>query len=419
MSASYPGAQKTKRPTIKDIAARAGVSKTTVSFALNDPSRISEATYRRVMDIVNELDYVPSPVARTLTTKRLGALGLLLPQSITEALGNPYVVEIIRGIGEVCEPRELSLTMLPPVKGKVIEAARRAFVDGLITIGVGPDHEVVDLLTKRHIPFVTIDGAESEATPNVGIDDEGAAYELMRHVLALGHRKIAILSLMPEAVYLPEWSFSLVRDMRLSGFSRALGEAGLGLDSDGILVLPTGGTFEGGARVSIGLLADEARRPTAIVSMADAAALGVYETCRDLGISIPDELSVAGFDDIPMATMASPPLTTVRQPGREKGRAAASLAIELLEGAPATHRRLETVLAPRASTAAPRSAPPVGAPAAMPRAASTAVKAADAAAQDSAGPSSLTAQGGSAATSTSPAGRSGSALSRRPGSRRA
>jgi alanine racemase len=363
---TYSSEGDSMRLTIKDIAERAGVSKTTVSFALNDPSRISAETYKRVMSVVTEFGYVPDPVARTLTTKRLGALGLLLPQPITEALRNPYLCELIRGIGEACEARELSLAMLPPVKGKILEAARRAFVDGLITVGVGPGHEVVELLHCRHIPFVTIDGTDSDATVNVGIDDAGAAYGLMRRVLSLGHRRIAILALMPEAIKLPEERFSLVRDRRLSGFARALSEVGLGLDSPGIRVVPVEGSLEGGEAAAAGLLAaadslpaagsPEAAEetPTALIAMADVVALGAYQACRRLGLRIPEDLSVAGFDDIPAAAIAQPPLTTVRQPGREKGSVAAALVVALLEGGPVTHRRLETELVVRNSLAAPR-----------------------------------------------------------------
>ena len=351
------------RPTIKDIAERAGVSKTTVSFALNDPSRISVETYNRVMAVVTEFDYVPNPVARTLTTKRLGALGLLLPQQITETLRNPYIVEIIRGIGEFCAERELSLTMLPPIRGRIIEAARRVFVDGLITIGVGPDHEVVELLNKRHIPFVTIDGEDTEATVNVGVDDEGAAYGLMRHVLDLGHRRIAVLALMPEAIKLPEERFSLVRDRRAAGFSRALAEFGLGFDSPGIYVVPTESSFEGGEAAVSAILAGsrapggELRvdAPTAVVAMADAVALGAYQACRRESLAIPADISIAGFDDIPMAVNSMPPLTTVHQPGREKGSVAAALVALLLDGGAADHRCLETSLMVRSSTAAPRA----------------------------------------------------------------
>lgn len=341
------------RPTIRDIAERAGVSKTTVSFALNDPSRISAETCKKVMAVVDELGYVPDPVARTLTTKRLGALGLLLPQPITEALRNPYLCEIIRGIGEECEKNELSLAMLPPVRGRVIEAARRAFVDGLITIGVGPGHEVVELLTRRHIPFVTIDGAESAETVNVGIDDEAAAYDLMRKVLELGHRRVAVLSLRPEAIGLEGECSSLVRDLRLEGFSRALAEVGLGRDSPGVLVVPTEGSLEGGQEAAARLLSDPGAAPTVIVAMADVVALGVYDACAEMGLRIPEDLSVAGFDDIPGSRNARPPLTTVRQPGREKGSVAAALVVSLLSGGTAAHGRLATELLLRGSLASP------------------------------------------------------------------
>jgi Transcriptional regulators len=312
------------------------------------------------MAVVTELDYVPNPVARTLTTKRLGALGLLLPQPVTEALCNPHVVEIIRGIGELCDERELSLTMLPPIRGRVIEAARRAFVDGLITIGVGPGHEVVELLHNRRIPFVTIDGAETDATVNVGVDDEAAARSLMGHILGLGHKRVVVLELKPDTIKLPEERFSLVRDRRIAGFRSACADAGLSFHS--ISLVPVESSTEGGEAAVSAILASRRpeERPTAIIAMADAVALGAYEACRRSGLRIPEDMSVAGFDDIPQAARALPPLTTVHQPGREKGSAAAALVVELLEGVDAEHRRtmhrrLETQLMVRLSTAAPRA----------------------------------------------------------------
>jgi len=345
------------RPTIKDIAARAGVSKTTISFALNDPSRISEATYKRVMAIVEEMGYVPDPVARALTTKRHGALGLLLPQPIHEALANQYLCEIVRGIGEICEERGLALTMLPPVRGAVIEAARRAAVDALLTIGVGPDTAVAELLRQRRLPFVTIDGAESDTTVNIGIDDEAAAYSLMRAVLGLGHRRIAVLALRPETYVEPAEPYSRVSRLRLEGFGRALAEAGLELGGPDLPVVPVEGSLEGGRQAALGLLSAGEPAPTAIVAMADTAALGVYEASRELGLLVPRDLSVAGFDDIPLSAICTPALTTVRQPGLEKGAAAAELALRLLAGEPVGHLVLPAELVLRGSTAAPRPGP--------------------------------------------------------------
>jgi alanine racemase len=348
----YDQPKTMKKITIKDIAARAGVSKTSVSFALNNPSRISKKTYENIMSIVNEFGYVPDPVARTLTTKRLGALGLLLPQPISEAMDNPHLCEVISGLGEECERNEISLTMLPPVRGTIIEAARRAFVDALVTIGVGPDHEVIDMLRHRHIPFVTIDGEETGTTMNVGISDENAAYVLMKYILGLGHRRIAILSVKPNSILSVENDKSIVLEKRLSGFSRAFGEVGLSLQNDRIWIIPAEGSRKGGLEAGKSVLSLD-NLPTAIVAMADIIALGVYDAAKQLGIEIPGRLSVTGFDDIYESGFASPPLTTIHQPAREKGVQAAVLAIGMLNGSPVHHCRFDFELVVRDSCASP------------------------------------------------------------------
>jgi len=342
------------RATIKDIAARAGVSKTTVSFALNHPKRISKETYKRIMAIVQELGYFPNPVARTLTTKRLGALGLLLPQPISEVMNNPYLCDIISGIGEECDRHEISLTMLPPVRGKIIEAARRAFVDAIVTIGVGPEHEVVEFMHRLHVPFVTIDGEESEATVNVGIQDEKAAYDLMKYILSLGPERIALIRLKPDAKSQAECSPSVVLEKRLAGFSCALGEAGLSLESDRVSMLEAEGSIEGGMVAGFSLLRSKPR-PDAVVAMADIVAMGVYSAAAELGITIPEDLLIAGFDDITIGRYAYPPLTTVRQPSREKGQKAASLALEILNGVRPAHIEFPYSLEIRGSTARRRN----------------------------------------------------------------
>jgi len=245
--------------TIRDIALRAGVSKTTVSFALNYPERISKETYKRIMAIVEELGYVPNPFARSLTTKRLGAIGLLLPQRIGAIFGNPHMAQVISGIGEECEQKEFSLAILPLVRGKIVEAARKSYVDGLLTIGVGPDHEVVSLLKKNHIPFVTIDGEESSSTINIGIDHRSAAKDIMRHVLEQGFRQIAILSLEPDTKPRESGHFSIVVQQRLEGFQQALEEYGLALDDPKVYVQPCKGSIDAGYESARSLLLGDTR----------------------------------------------------------------------------------------------------------------------------------------------------------------
>lgn len=341
-----------RRATIRDIAERAGVSKTTVSFALNSPERISRSTYEQIMAIVDELGYFPNPVARTLTTKRLGALGLLLPQPLSEALRNPHLCEVIGGIGDECDRHGISLTMIPPLQGKIIEAARRSFVDAFITIGVGPEHEVIEFLNARRIPFVTIDGAESGSAINIGIHHEQAAYDLMNYILSLNPGRITVLKLLPDRKNETELHGSFVLEQRLAGFSRALAEAGKSFGSPGVDSLEVESSFHGGYKAGISLLEADIR-PDAIVAMADIIAIGVCRAAQERGVKVPEEISVAGFDDISYGRFFQPALTTVHQPSAEKGRLAAALALALLEGGTAESVNFPHSLEIRASTRSP------------------------------------------------------------------
>lgn len=343
------------RATIRDIAERAGVSKATVSFAFNSPEKISARTRERVMMVAEELGYVPDPVARRLATKRLGTIGLLLPQPIQEVFQNPYMFEILQGIGMVCHAEDLSLTILPPVKGFLSQTVRNAAVDALVTIGIASDAPILSLVRKRRIPFVTIDGTPSADSPNVGIDDEDAGFQLMRHVLGLGHRRLAVLTIRAalgsasESGAGADPGFSRTLEVRLAGFERALEEIGSTLHSPDVAVHACEASMGAARDLASGLLS-RGPRPTAIVCMSDAAALGCFSAARSAGLRIPADLSVAGFDDIPFAALACPPLTTVRQPGYEKGYAAARVALDLLRGRPGADARLAARLVVRDST---------------------------------------------------------------------
>jgi len=337
------------RTTINDIASKAGVSKTTVSFAFNNPSKISRETCNRIMEIARELGYVPDPVARTLAMKQTGSIGLLLPQGIHEVFQNPYISEILRGIGYICDREGLSLGVLSPLKGVLSQTIRNAAVDGIITLGIGPGMSVLELFRQRGMPFVTIDGGDKEGLVNVGIDDEKAAENLMEAVLARGHREIAVFML--KSVTLPETGdhFSQTNDSRLNGFSRALARHGLSFGAHtGIQVCHTEATMESGAAATRELLAEK-KRPTAIMCLADIQALGVYEECKKEGLSVPRDISVVGFDDIPFASFMNPPLTTLRQPGFRKGEVAAETLVGLIAKKDAASVLMETEVVVRKS----------------------------------------------------------------------
>ena len=333
------------RVTIKDIAEKAGVSKTTVSFAFNDPSKLSSSTCTRVLAMAERLGYVPDPVARTLTTRRTGAVGILLPQPVHEALRNPYLGEILQGLGSSCSGAGLSLLLVPPLQGQVMAAARKAAVDALVAVGVGPDHQVVELMRQRQIPLVTIDGCPGDGLSNVGIDDEAAAYTLMRHVLEYGHKKLAVVDLEPEVYTFGAAQMSTAAVRRMAGFKKALKDTGLA--DDALKIFRVACSLSGGMAAADMVLAGSGC--TAIVAMADILAMGIYARCAKTGIRIPEDLSVAAFDDIQLSSVLQPGLTTISQPGFEKGSEAGRVLLSLLHGGQDLQVQMPTSLRIRAS----------------------------------------------------------------------
>jgi DNA-binding LacI/PurR family transcriptional regulator len=316
------------RVTIKDLAQETGYSKTTVSFAFNEPSQISEKARAKILAAADRLGYIPDPVARSLSRKTVGSIGLLLPQSIPFALQNPYMVQLISGIGEVCDENGLSLTMLPPHRGDLLRSARSAAVDGFLTIGLEPEDEVVRAILHRHVPFVIIDGPPHEGLPSVRVDDRAAARMAMEHVLAHGHTSIAILML-EESQLEDDEAYSGIGRERMAGYADALAKNGIALESSEVIVLHEPCSIEGGEDAARTILRSHPSI-TAAVCMSDVLALGVYRECQRTGHIIPDQLSVVGFDDIVEAELLNPPLTTIHQPAQKKGRVAGKVLVDMI-----------------------------------------------------------------------------------------
>ena len=315
------------RVTINDIARISGYSKTSVSFAFNDPGKISEKARTHILAIAENLGYIPDPLARNLSLRRHGSIGLLLPEVIPLAFLNSHLSQIVQGIGEICELHGHSLTLIPPLRESVEEGVRSAAVDGLITIGLEPGMDTVALIRQRHMPFVTIDGRGGGGFPVVGIDDQAASREAMEYVLSLGHQEVAVIAFADEPQLANR---SHVKTQRFAGY-RAAFEAHERQFSAEVMVENAESSIEGGITATQRLW-DAKRRPTAIVAMSDVIALGVLQHLEEIGVAVPDDVSVIGFDDIPEARLLRPQLTTVSQPGYEKGRRAAEILVNLIAG---------------------------------------------------------------------------------------
>ncbi|APU15645.1 MULTISPECIES: LacI family DNA-binding transcriptional regulator [Actinoalloteichus] len=347
-SGAEPGRPR-PRPTAKDVAAAANVSRSAVSFAFNDPARISVATRDRILAAARSLDYAPNTVARMLQRGRTQSLGVLFPQELAKIMENPYHSRFLVGVGQVCDRESLTALLVPPVADSMLKAIPYAAVDGFIVCGLETDRGEVAELQRRGIPFVLVDSDPPEGVPSVDIDDQRGAYEVVAHLLALGHRRIAILS-MESGPSVTSRGYHGPLARRRAGVAEALAGAELTLDDVAVLEVPC--TRMDGYRATKTLMAGD--RPTAIVTFSDVLAIGALDALHDLGLAVPGEVSVSGFDDLPESAWLRPRLTTVNQPILAKGRLAADFLVSAVHGEDQhPHQTLSTALIVRESTARP------------------------------------------------------------------
>ena len=337
-----------RRVTIADVAERAGVSKTAVSFAFNNPDRLRAATATRILDIANELGYRPDPVARMLTQRRTGAIGVLTPQDLSVIFTNPFFGSFTAGIAGVAEEHGYGLHFISPLHGSLSRAIHRAIVDGVVAIGLTDDHPEIDEIRRAGLPMVLVDADATDDVASVDVDDEGGARHAARHLLELGHRDVAILAI-DGPLSDPHSGGRGVVGRRLRGYRGALAEAGIEVHDAEIAIGPA--SIEGG-RAAFGRSWDAGRRPTAVLAMSDGMAIGAIQAIHERGGHVPRDVSVVGFDDVDLAASTDPALTTVHQPVRGKGEVAVRMLLEVIGGRQPDprHRRLETSLVVRSST---------------------------------------------------------------------
>jgi LacI family transcriptional regulator len=328
------------RVTIKDVSKAAGVSIKTVSRVLNKERYVRDDTRERVEAAVAALKFSPSIAARTLAGSKSFQIALIYDNH------SPYYIHAIQegvwtrcreaGVRMLAQPADVASPDIAQAVGGLIDETH---VDGIILSSPVTDcAAVLDELEERGIPFVRISpGTNHALTSSVFMDDVQAADDMTTHLINLGHRIIGFIMGHPN---------HMASEQRLFGYKRALDRAGISFEPG--LVRPGEFDFASGALAAESLLALP-RRPSAIFASNDDMAAGVLAVAHRLGLAIPGDLSVGGFDDTALAQIVWPPLTTIRQPTRDLAYAAANLLFERVEGA--EHRRLQHELVTRASTA--------------------------------------------------------------------
>jgi alanine racemase len=346
---------RTRRARIADVAKEAGVSKTAVSFAFNSPERLNAVTAARIRGVADALGYRPHPVARMLAQKNTMTIGLLTPQVLSVVFANPFYAELCAGVAAATDGAGYGLLFVSPLHGSLVRAIARATVDGFVAVSLGEDRPEVEQIRRAGLPMVLVDSGALPEHGSVESNDEVGARAAARHLLSLGHRQFAVIGVEPpDTPELPEYSpgpTETIASRRLTGYRQGLELGGVKLGNERIVVGPA--TFDGGV-AAFHRIWEDGLRPTAILAMSDVMAVGVMWAVREVGLRVPEEISIIGFDDLDVAQHSNPPLTTVHQPIRQKGEEAARLLLRMIASPDLErpeHKTLDTRLIIRASTA--------------------------------------------------------------------
>jgi LacI family transcriptional regulator len=311
--------------TIEEIASMASVSRSTVSRVLNDHPSVRPAVRERVRRVIEERGYAPHAAARSLASRRTSVIALVIPRSAGQIFADPFFPQVIQGITEACNARRyfLMLSMLTGEleRGFYQQIVRGQHFDGVIMLSSDVDDPILPLLVQDGTPLVLVGRHPYFDTLSwVDVENRDGAREAVSYLIGLGHTRIATIT--------GPLQMAAAMDRR-DGYKQALLEAGLPIEPS--LMLEGDFTQEGGRAAMTRLLGLQPR-PSAVFAAGDSMALGALSAIQEAGLSVPKDISLVGFDDLPGVAYGNPPLTTVRQPIYEIGAAAAALLIDRLEG---------------------------------------------------------------------------------------
>jgi len=330
--------------SIKDIAKEAGVSHSTVSRALANSPLVKEETKRHIRQIAERRGYSPHALARSLVTRRTQTVGI-----VVTTIADPFVSEIVRGIEETGQTRQYSIILCesnaePERELAAVRALREKRVDGIVVTASRVGDLYMPRLEDFGVPIVLVNNQQTgKYVYSIGTDDQRGGEIATEHLLSLGHERIAYIA-SPNNVRSSQ--------ARMDGYARALGAHGIALDSS--LIISGDGRPAAGMRAAAALVA-LARRPTALFCYNDMTAIGALRAIKDAGLRIPHDISVVGYDDIPIVEYLEPPLTTIVQRKYDMGCMAMEMLLNLLVGSQVVRDiSIEPTLVVRGSTAPPK-----------------------------------------------------------------
>ncbi|AZI58974.1 LacI family DNA-binding transcriptional regulator [Nakamurella antarctica] len=352
-----------RRPpaTLASLAAELGISRTTVSNAYNRPDQLSPQLRTRVMDAARALGYPgPDPVARSLRTRKAGAVGLLLAEKLSYAFRDPALVSFLEGLTSECDRAKTGLLLIPAnPDAEDVGAVAGAAVDGFVAYAMPDDDPHLEAVLVRPVPAVICDQPLADGVDLVSVDDRAAMREIADHLTALGHRRIGVVSMRlgrkhrdgPVDIARQQRAHYHVQRNRLAGLQDGFEAAGVAWDRIPV-VERFENSIEAGASGAAEILALDPGI-TAVVATSDILAFGVMEELARRHQRVPEDVAVTGFDGIKEALTRG--LTTVSQPFTEKGRRAGQLLLEPNHRAEPRRVSLETEFLTGSTTAKPRT----------------------------------------------------------------
>ncbi|MCJ7530485.1 MAG: LacI family transcriptional regulator [Anaerolineales bacterium] len=335
--------------TLEDIAARAGVSRSTVSRVVNGHPSVSENVRKRVLEVIQSTGYQPHAAARTLASQRSWTIGLVMPHSVSFFFTDPYYPHLTKGIAQACNQYLYTLALFlvgtKEDEEKIFpRVSRKGLLDGvLVQSGHHGDQQIISRLLNTNMPLVVIGRPfRTNGVSYVDVDNSNAANSAVSHLIQLGYKRIGIIAGPAN---------STVGIDRKEGYLKALSERGQ--DVDQTLIAEGDFTEASGHYAMQRLLA---AKPDAIFAASDVMAIGAMRAAREAGLSIPDDIAFVGFDDLPIATLSDIRLTTVRQPVVQFGAKAVEVLVDLIENGIEPPRRIimDTELVIRDSCGASR-----------------------------------------------------------------
>ncbi len=331
--------------TIYDVARTAGVGVGTVSRVLNNSQSVKDSTRQKVLQVIAQLKYAPDPIARSMITGRTGAIGVIIP-FVTRA----FSVEVLRGLANAASKLGYELVIYNVEENSqrdhyFNQLPMRRRVDGLVIVSLTPDEETAASFLKNGLPAVLVDAYSPFLTSLVVNNVEGA-YMAVKSLIEKGHQRIGFINGISEGTF----KFNQAND-RLIGVHRAFGEAGIMYDPE---LMVTAEWNRAGGQIASRELLSLNNPPTAIFAASDLQAIGVLETARTLNLSVPEEISVIGFDGVELSEIME--LTTIQQPMQQMGEMGVARLMELVEDSKKGPEliRLDTKLIERRTTSVPK-----------------------------------------------------------------